>query len=89
MTGYKSDRSPDIIVKPVPAPLRPANVLYVGIDFGTSRSGYAFAYGADSPPQLQFVWPGESVQQAKTVTALLYDKRTWDPIAWGMEANIQ
>jgi hypothetical protein len=38
---------------------------------------------------LQFDWPGELVQQAKTITALLYDKNTWTPIAWGMEAYKQ
>lgn len=88
-SGFTSQRSADIIVRPGPAPLRPANVIYVGIDFGTSRSGYAYAYGADSKPALQFTWPGETIQQAKTVTAILYDRRTWDPIAWGMEASIQ
>ncbi len=66
-----------------------SKTVYVGIDFGTSRSGYAFAYGADSTPQLQFNWPGESVQQAKTLTAILYDKRTWEALAWGMDAYVQ
>jgi hypothetical protein len=95
--------------------------LNVGIDFGTARSGYAYAYGTDNIPQLQvalaplappalapraaeaafpvatsewcavqdaalgvsplptapqFNWPGETVQQAKTITELLYDKRS-------------
>ncbi len=59
--------------------------LCVGIDLGTARSGYAFAYGALNQPQLQFSWPGEATQQAKTLTALLYD-RAWQPIAWGMDA---
>jgi hypothetical protein len=27
--------------------------LNVGIDFGTARSGYAYAYGSDNIPQLQ------------------------------------
>ena len=31
----------------------PVNSLNVGIDFGTARSGYAFAYGTDNTPQLQ------------------------------------
>ncbi len=39
--------------------------------------------------QLQYKWPGEPVAQAKTMTALLYDKRSWQPIAWGMEAYKQ
>ena len=29
------------------------------------------------------------MQQAKTITALLYDKTSWQPIAWGMEAYKQ
>lgn len=60
-----------------------------GIDFGTARSGYAFAMGWNAAVQLQYKWPGEPVAQAKTMTALLYDKRTWQPIAWGMEAYKQ
>ena len=60
-----------------------------GIDFGTARSGYAFAVGTEPAVQLQFSWPGELIQQAKTLTALLYDTVTWRPIAWGMEAYKQ
>jgi hypothetical protein len=67
-------------------PQKQKDIIYVGVDFGTSRSGYAFAHGSDSAPQLQFSWPGESVQAAKTLTSLLYDKSTWEPISWGMEA---
>jgi hypothetical protein len=70
-------------------PSKSKECIYVGIDFGTSRSGYAFAYGADSAPQLHFNWPGETVQQAKTLTALLYDVNSWEPLAWGMEAYKQ
>ncbi len=71
------------------SPSKAKECIYVGIDFGTSRSGYAFAFGADSAPQLHFSWPGETVQQAKTLTALLYDVKTWEPLAWGMEAYKQ
>jgi hypothetical protein len=31
----------------------PVKSLCVGIDFGTARSGYAYAYGSDNIPQLQ------------------------------------
>jgi hypothetical protein len=53
------------------------------------RSSYAFALGTDQVVQHQFSWPGEPIQQAKTLTALLYDTTTWRPIAWGMEAYKQ
>ena len=45
--------------------------------------------GTEPAVQLQFSWPGELIQQAKTLTALLYDTVTWRPIAWGMEAYKQ
>ncbi len=79
--GPPGRRQPDLATDSLAIAWRAA-----GIDFGTARSGYAFALGTDASVQLQFTWPGELIQQAKTLTALLYDTTTWRPIAWGMEA---
>jgi hypothetical protein len=70
--------------QPGSPPWRPA-----GIDFGAARSGYGFALGTDQVVQLKYSWPGELIQQAKTLTSLLYDTATWRPIAWGIEAYQQ
>jgi hypothetical protein len=71
------------------APLRPANIIYVGIDVGAALSGYAFAYGSDAVPTLQREWPGLETPASKTLTALLYDTQTWQPVAWGMQAYLK
>ena len=71
-----------------PAPsVTAAASLCVGIDLGTARSGWAFAYGPHNAPLLNFNWPGETTQQAKTLTALLY--HGWQPVAWGADAYKQ
>ena len=55
-------------------PLRSANAISVGIDFGTARSGYAFVYGTDNVPQLQFAWPGEADRQVGWSDALCWHR---------------
>jgi hypothetical protein len=83
--GPPGRRRPDLVTDSLAIAWRAA-----GIDFGTARSGYAFALGTDQQVvQVQLSWPGELIQQAKTLTALLYDTTTWRPIAWGMEAYKQ
>lgn len=60
--------------------------LVVAIDFGTSRSGYAYAFTEN--PQIigRTQWASQPVPYIKTLTQLLYspDKKV---IAWGWEAS--
>lgn len=65
------------------------NVICIGIDFGTTHSGFAYAYGSSGRPRLQQQWPGEELPQAKTLSALLYATSTYLPVAWGAEARRQ
>jgi hypothetical protein len=65
------------------------DVIYIGIDFGTTHSGFAYAYGSSGRPRLQQHWPGEELPQAKTLSALLYATSTYLPVAWGAEARRQ
>jgi len=60
--------------------------VVVGIDFGTSRSGYAYAFIDDKKiiPRLQ--WFGQTVPYVKTLTQILYSpdlQEKW----WGHEAK--
>lgn len=57
----------------------------VGIDFGTSRSGYAYALVVDERIVPKISWYGQTVPYVKTLTQLLYssDKRE---IYWGFQA---
>ncbi|CAG8480586.1 2866_t:CDS:10, partial [Paraglomus occultum] len=59
--------------------------VIVGIDFGTTFSGYAFAHKAN-PDQIesQDMWPGQE-GSLKTNTVLLYDNE-WNVIKWGYSA---
>lgn len=47
--------------------------LAVAIDFGTSRSGYAYQFVEDKEPNYRNVWPGDdNLNYPKTLTHLLY-----------------
>lgn len=60
--------------------------IVVGIDFGTSRSGYAYAFLDDKKIIPRTQWFGQNVPYVKTLTHILYSpdcKKTW----WGYEAR--
>ena len=62
---------------------------FVGIDFGTSGTGYAFTPTPGADVRTVEVWPGQLKPYCKTLTAVLYDKQTWQPVAFGWEAYRQ
>lgn len=61
--------------------------LSIGLDFGTARSGYSWC-GADRAVQVRQRWRGSAAPYAKTLTALLYERRggRFEVVAWGWEA---
>jgi molecular chaperone DnaK (HSP70) len=64
--------------------------IVIAIDFGTSRTGYAFALKenkkvADVGVNVQLTWPDMYEKYCKTVTQLLYDPSD-KCIAWGYSA---
>ena len=60
--------------------------VVVAIDFGTSRSGYAYAFTANKQIISKTDWIGQPVPYVKTLTHLLYDKDR-KVEAWGWEAK--
>ena len=60
--------------------------VVVGIDFGTSRSGYAYAFKDDKEVVGRTEWPGQPMPYMKTLTQILYapDQEVED---WGYEAR--
>jgi len=60
--------------------------LVIAIDFGTSRSGYAYAYTDDKRIIGRAEWPGQPVPYPKTLTHLLY-AADGKPVAWGYDAR--
>ncbi len=60
--------------------------VVVGIDFGTSRSGYAYAFKDDREVVGRTEWPGQPMPYIKTLTQILYapDQEVED---WGYEAR--
>jgi molecular chaperone DnaK (HSP70) len=62
--------------------------VVVAIDFGTARSGYAYAFTDDNHIVGRTVWPGQASDYPKTLTHLLYasDKKL---VAWGYDARQQ
>lgn len=62
----------------------------IGIDLGTSKSGYTYSFDADPrhAGKTPEYWPGESAGEAKTDTALLYVAQSgrWQYDCWGKEA---
>ena len=66
--------------------------LFIGIDIGTSRSGYSVARGRFGQPEIPDKWPSELAHEPKARTALLYDIA--DPenpksLAWGKAAEMR
>lgn len=62
--------------------------VVVGIDFGTSRSGYAYAFLDDGKIIPRLKWFGQTVPYVKTLTQILYSpdrKQKW----WAYEARAQ
>ena len=60
--------------------------VVVGIDFGTSRSGYAYAFIDDKKIIPKTQWFGQNVPYVKTLTQILYSpdlQEKW----WGYEAK--
>ena len=66
--------------------------IIVGIDFGTSRSGYAYAFTdsfkRDERVYGRLQWPDQHVPYPKTLTQLLYSAQA-QLIAWGNSARRQ
>jgi molecular chaperone DnaK (HSP70) len=60
--------------------------IVIAIDFGTSRSGYAYAFLEDRTIYGRTEWPGQQVPYCKTLTDLLYTPGG-EAIAWGYEAR--
>ncbi len=60
--------------------------VVVGIDFGTSRSGYAYAFIDDKKIVVNTIWPDQPVPYPKTSTHILYspDRKV---AGWGNEAR--
>ncbi len=60
--------------------------VVIALDFGTSRSGYAYAFINEKEPKLHFEWPAQAVPYEKTATHLLYTP-TKDVESWGYSAR--
>lgn len=60
--------------------------IVIAIDFGTSRSGYAYAFTNEKRIYSRTEWPRQPEAYPKTLTQLLYspDKKV---IAWGFDAR--
>ncbi|GIQ82268.1 heat shock protein 70 family protein [Kipferlia bialata] len=72
------------------ATAQPDVKLTVGIDFGTSHSGYAVSHVA-KPEEVEafYDWPGQPAPYAKTLTALFYEQQpdgTYKATSWGFQA---
>lgn len=62
--------------------------VVVGIDFGTSRSGYAYAFLDDKKIIPRMQWHGQGFPYVKTLTQILYSpdrKEKW----WGYKARME
>lgn len=62
--------------------------VVIGIDFGTSRSGYAYAFADDKRIVGRIDWPGQAAPYIKTLTQLLYSPQM-KVEAWGYEARLR
>lgn len=60
--------------------------VIAAIDFGTSRSGYAYAFSADQEIIRQNHWAEQPCPYPKTLTHLLYSPDR-NVVAWGWEAQ--
>ncbi|RIB03890.1 hypothetical protein C2G38_734848 [Gigaspora rosea] len=65
------------------APLEDIRVV-VGIDFGTTFSGFAYANKLTSEIELHTGWPGK--EREKTNTVLIYDNSCKEVLKWGYQA---
>lgn len=60
----------------------------IGIDFGTSRTGYAFAFVEDGRPYGELDWPGQPAPYPKAPTQLLYrPSGDLHERGWGYQAS--
>ncbi|CAG8703407.1 12099_t:CDS:2 [Dentiscutata erythropus] len=59
--------------------------IVVGVDFGTTFSGFAYAHKINSEITTNNIWP-DHVGQFKTNTALLYNNELSEVKAWGLSA---
>ncbi len=64
---------------------RHAMQVVVAIDFGTARSGYAFAFARNPEVFVRTDWPAQPVPYVKTLSQLLYNP-VGAVVAWGYEA---
>ena len=63
--------------------------MVIAVDFGTSRSGFAYAYTSKPDEIWSFTnWPEQKVPYVKTLTQLLYDQEG-NFLAWGYPARSQ
>jgi molecular chaperone DnaK (HSP70) len=62
--------------------------VVVGVDFGTSRSGYAYAFKDDKNLVTRTKWEGSPLPYVKTLTHILYTP-SLEVEAWGWEAKIK
>src|SRR5579859_3921041 len=59
--------------------------IVVAIDFGTSRSGFAYSFMGSKEVKVWIAWPGAPSPYPKTATCLLYSPKG-EVDAWGYEA---
>ena len=62
--------------------------VLIAIDFGTARSGYAFAYADEREVLCRVDWPDQPVPYLKTLSQMLYGPGD-ELIAWGYSAPKQ
>ncbi|KAF0562331.1 hsp70 family protein [Gigaspora margarita] len=64
--------------------------VVVGIDFGTTFSGFAYAHKRSLVPEIELNtrWPGPGKEREKTNTVLLYDNSCKEVLKWGEQALI-
>jgi molecular chaperone DnaK (HSP70) len=60
--------------------------VVVGVDFGTSRSGYAYSFKDDKQIVKRNQWEGQPLPYVKTLTHILYTP-SLEVEAWGWEAK--
>ncbi len=61
--------------------------VVVGIDFGTSRSGFAYSFSVDSKIKLYTNWSFQPSPYVKTLTHILWNLSEKQLKAWGWEAQ--
>ncbi|KAF8464493.1 hypothetical protein BDZ91DRAFT_660089 [Kalaharituber pfeilii] len=71
----------------IPNPREEKDALIVGIDFGTTYSGIAWASTRDRNIKTIRTWPGEPLQMDKVKTELAYKDDTAKPSHWGYQVK--